>query len=162
VELVIVPGNHDRTSVRWLGRLLQAHYRKNKHVTINTGPSEVRTIQWGNNFTVLHHGEAVGSQSKRVLSALGFADTYAKQCAESPYREVHTGHYHHEEAHSYPGWTYRVLRTMTPPTKWAADNRYVGSARGAEAFEIDKEAGLINSPRYNIPTHQERPGQGGF
>ena len=157
VHVILVKGNHDPTSTSWLGRILEAIYSNNKHVTFDRAPNKNKIIEWGRNLVMLTHGEKAVASSKWKQLANVLAGEFSQEWGRCEYREVHAGHLHHEISHDILGCILRRMRALGPPNDWAALNNYVGSLRGTEGFEWDREEGLINLPRVNVPARMQRP-----
>lgn len=157
VELLMVDGNHDPTTVRWIGRLLEEHYRNHKHVTVRREPTKRKIIEWGRNLVMLSHAERATSRSKFRGLANILAAEHPEEWGRTEWREVHTGHLHHDLSEDVYGVIVRRLPSLCPPNAWASEEGYVGSQRGAIAFEWDREEGLIGQPRYNVPRKANSP-----
>jgi hypothetical protein len=151
VEIKTVKGNHDPTAVTWLNRVLKWAFANTSHVEVDEGYSDRKLIEWGHNLIMLHHAESAVSMKKfRELSNIMAAE-FPHQWGNSLFREVHTGHLHHEITLDHYGVMLRRLRTLSPSSAWASGEGYVGSQRGTEGFVLHKHEGVIETPRVNIP-----------
>jgi hypothetical protein len=70
--------------------------------------------------------------------------------AESDFREVHLGHFHHMLVKDKVGCRIRVIPALCPPDYWHSSNGYVGSVRGAQGFVWSKENGLVATIEHSI------------
>lgn len=57
VLVVVLSGNHDYHSALNLARILNAHYRNNKRVTVDISPSKHKFTRWGNTMFMFTHGD---------------------------------------------------------------------------------------------------------
>jgi hypothetical protein len=60
--------------------------------------------------------------------------------AGAPVREVHSGHFHHEQARDTNGVMVRVLPTAGVTDQWSRDKGYVGSNKRFQLFEYSTDA----------------------
>jgi hypothetical protein len=80
--------------------------------------------------------------------------------AGCPYREVHTGHLHHQAAEwsrpieTIDGVLVRIAPSLGPADDWHAASGFVGSRRAMELFIYDPAGGLramhVAGPRLQI------------
>jgi hypothetical protein len=73
--------------------------------------------------------------------------------ANSIFREVHMGHFHHLSekeynvklplSQEYKGITVRFLRSPTPTDSWHRNKGLIGALQGAEAFVWSKTKGMV-------------------
>lgn len=151
VDILIVPGNHDESTMFTLGEVLEAWYKDDKGVTVNNSPKLRKYYQYGANMIMLTHGD------KEKHSELGLiaAHEEAKMWGATKYREVHLGHFHKSKSTSYttgdefPGFKIRILPSLSGADAWHYAQGYL-SAKGAKAFVWDKNKGLVTEHTYNL------------
>lgn len=151
VDVLIVPGNHDESTMFTLGEVLEAWYKDDKNVTVNNSPKLRKYYQYGRCMLMLTHGD------KEKHSELGLiaAHEEAKMWGDTKYREVHLGHFHKSKSTQYttgdefPGFKIRILPSLSGADAWHYAQGYL-SAKGAKAFVWDKEKGLITEHTYNL------------
>lgn len=151
VDILIVPGNHDESTMFTLGEVLEAWYKDDKGVTVNNSPKLRKYYQYGANMIMLTHGD------KEKHSELGLiaAHEEAKMWGDTKYREVHLGHFHKSKSTSYttgdefPGFKIRILPSLSGADAWHYAQGYL-SAKGAKAFVWDKNKGLVTEHTYNL------------
>lgn len=84
-------GNHDWHSAIAIALILQAHYRKNPRVKIDTSPMEHKFFQWGNQFFMYSHGNQ--APAERYAN---FAKDYVMKHDITGIRKINVrvGHFH--------------------------------------------------------------------
>lgn len=143
IDVVIVQGNHDPERVYYLGCVLEALYHHTSDVRIdNTEPTR-KYFRYGATLLGFTHGHA----EKHDRLPLLMAGQRPKDWSETIHREWHLGHLHHRKETRYIAGkedgpvVVRILPSLTPPDAWHAQQGYVGSKRGAEAYLYSKRHG---------------------
>lgn len=133
VDVVTVPGNHDRLMSYWLGKYVQAYFRNNPHVevTLNHGPRSYK--QYGVNLIGMEHGDRVKAQKLPIL----MAEEAGESWYQTKYRTWLRGHFHQEQevVHVVDGFGSVSIVTFPafcPPSEWEAVMGYQGGHRAAE------------------------------
>lgn len=145
VKVIIVPGNHDAVLTSALQRILVAEFRNDGRVEIDDGHTKRKVHAFGRNLFLYDHGD----RRKKELAAT-LAIEHAELWGASTYREVHTGHLHHEAdvfsgSQTHHGCIVYTHPSMSPPDQWHADEQYVGATRGMKAFTYDIGGGQVAS-----------------
>jgi hypothetical protein len=127
ITVVMVPGNHDRSSVYHIGRTLGAFVRNNGRVSIINGHRPRQYFQWKKVMIGLCHGDQ-GSIDKLPFVA---STEQPEMWGSTVCREFHVGHLHHSRAKTFDtmrhkGMTVRVCPTVSPVDRWHSDMQYVG------------------------------------
>ena len=146
VDVVVVESNHDRYSVFWLGKVLEALFRRAPHVRVDAARGPRKYYQYGATLLGLEHGDKV---RPRDLAALMASEAPALWAA-TRYREWLRGHVHHSAGMYYPitsdaGVTVRVIPAMCPPDEYHILRGFVGSHRAAEVLYYHREYGPAGS-----------------
>jgi len=138
VDVVIVQGNHDWTSMYMLGEYIKAWYRNANSVTVDNSALPRKYYLWNDVLLGFTHGE-----KEKV------ADLFAIMAAEQKhnwssvnFKEFHNGHYHREIALDYKGVIVRNLKGVTGTDSWHKGKGFVGSIKGADAFIWENGGGL--------------------
>lgn len=157
VDVLVVPGNHDRETCFRFSRVLSAWYRHDDEVTILAEPRKRHYYQYGNNALMFTHGEEY--KRKREPLPLIFATECPPEIwASTQHREVHTGHNHIAMAGGYaPTGTLdetRAIRTrslpgLTPADSWHTDEGYKHIRTGT-ALVWRRSGGLAGLHEFNI------------
>lgn len=151
VDVLIVPGNHDESTMFTLGEVLEAWYKDDKEVTIDNSPMLRKYYQYHNNMLMFTHGD------KEKHSELGLIAAHERpgMWGDTKYREVHLGHFHKSKSiqyttgDEYPGFKVRILPSLSGADAWHYAQGYL-SAKGAKAFVWDASKGLITEHTYNV------------
>jgi hypothetical protein len=141
VKVIMVSGNHDQLSVWHLGDSLEAYFHKYTDVVIDNSPKYYKYHRFGKVMIMYTHGD----KGKRKDYPLLMATEQPEMFGETKFREVHVGHNHTDKVEEYHGVKVRVLSALCPPDAWHAENAFVGNLRSAEAFEWNKDEGLIGT-----------------
>lgn len=152
VEIVITPGNHDWHACIWLGVVLDAYFRNCKNVTVCQQQSDRKYMQWGNCLLAWSHGDKIPSNKWPLIVA-----------AENPvawgatkHRYLKLGHIHHRKVvapvvvDEQAGLVVEYLAALCPPDSWHAGAGFVGSQKGASAFEYHSDHGVVTRHYHNV------------
>jgi len=155
-DVVIVNGNHDETLTWALHRLLVERYQSGGRVRIDEKFTPRKYLDHGGNLLGFVHGH----RAKRKLPQL-MAIEAAKAWSRCPYREIHTGHLHHQAAEwsrpieTLDGVLVRVAPSLGPADDYHAVNGWLGQRRAMELFVYDEAGGLVAmhvaGPRLEVP-----------
>ena len=142
VEVLFVPGNHDRDISWHLCKFLEAWYRRTKNVTIDTRPISRKFYRYGVNLIGFTHGDEERHDALPAIMATSVPDLWAA----TKFREWHTGHFHKRKevryvaADSHGETVVRTLRSLSGTDSWHYRKGYIG-LRAAEAFLYSRELG---------------------
>ncbi len=137
VEVLIISGNHDFHSAKWLTRLLVAYYRNSKQVTIRCNPRLRQYLQWGKVMLGYAHGDTV----KVGKWALAFPVEAADIWSSTEFRYGRQGHFHTRSTEEFPGVVIETLPVLAAPDAWTVESGY-HSRRAITAFLWSKRYGL--------------------
>jgi hypothetical protein len=149
VEVIVVPGNHDTVAMFTLGEVLDAWYHNNELVTVINTHTPRKYLQYGSNLLMYCHGHSEKLQDLGIICATEQPQLWAA----TKFRRVHVGHFHHSkqikftDVQEYPGFTVKVLNSLSANDAWHAEKGYV-SLKGAEAFLYHRDKGLIANYYY--------------
>jgi len=153
IKMFYTPSNHDESSSYHALKYLEAWFRNDPNVTINTDAYPRKYQLYGNTLLGYCHGAKEGtSKSKEKASRLAsLMPLEAREMwGQAKFCEMHTAHLHSE--HVYEEINGVIVRRVSSPTAtdvWHAENAYIGSVRKAQTFVYDKERGhilTINTP----------------
>ncbi len=146
VELIVLSGNHSWHSEVWLAQVLSAYYANCPHVTVNLSMSPRRSLVFGQNLLVWTHGDRVAANKWAMIIAAEFA----KEWGQTKFRHLKMGHVHHKKTiapvvvDEQSGLLVEYLEALCATDAWHANAGFVGSQKGASAFEYHKEKGLMS------------------
>ncbi len=141
VDLVHVPGNHDRLASWHLCRVLLHHYRGTPDVTVDSGPSPHKFYRYGQTLLGFTHGDEVKPKDMPVL----MATTSPTLWAETSHHEWHCGHLHQGKRFDFPtmdthqGVVVRFLHSLKATDSWHFRKGYLSVNRCAEAYLWDRD-----------------------
>jgi len=154
-DTLVVNGNHDETLTWAFHRVILERYRKSKRVSVDETYTPRKYLRSGGNLLGFVHGH----RAKKRLPQL-MAHEAAAAWADCPYREVHTGHLHHQSAEwsrpieTIDGVLVRIAPSLGPADDWHSASGFVGSRRAMELFIYDPAGGLramhVAGPRLQI------------
>lgn len=142
VDVAIVEGNHDRYSMYWLGKVLEAYFKHNDYVTVDNKKSPRKYYQYGSNLIGLEHGDRI----KAKELAITMAQEAPKAWGDTKYRTFFRGHFHKENEMYFPitdvgGVSVITFPAFCPPDSWELLMGYIGNNRAAEAYYFHYEFG---------------------
>jgi hypothetical protein len=149
VDVIVIPGNHDSVSMFTLGEVIDAWFHNNPNVSIVNTHTPRKYYKYGTNLIMYTHGH------NEKLNDLGIicATEQPKLWAETKFRRVHVGHFHHSkqikftDVQEYPGFTVKILNSLSSNDAWHAEKGYL-SLKAAEAFLYHKDKGLLANYYY--------------
>ena len=146
VDVIVVESNHDRYSTHWLGKVIEAMFKRAPHIKVDATHGPRKFYRYGATLIGLEHGDKV---KPRDLAAL-MAGEAPHLWAATRYREWLRGHVHHSASMFYPitsdsGVTVRVIPAMCPPDEYHTLHGFVGSHRAAEVLYYHREYGPAGS-----------------
>lgn len=143
VEIVCIPGNHDRTSSWFLVKYLGAWYRNCQRVAVNDSSRLRKYVRYGINLIGYTHGDEEKHDSLPAIMAAEAKDDWAA----TEHREWHVGHYHKRKEVRYNamdthvGIPVRILPSLSGTDYWHYMRGYVNNMRAAEAYLWSKKHG---------------------
>ena len=141
VEIVFMPGNHDRQSAFALMLYLSAVYEDCDDVSVEISPSTRAYRVYGSTVMGFTHGDRV---KKATLPAI-MASEMAREWGNSDCRVWFTGHLHHQQLYEAGGAYTIVLPSLAGHDRYHHRSGYVMARAGLAAHLIDKEHGLAGS-----------------
>ena len=155
VEIIVIPGNHDRQSVFTLGRLLAAYYRHDQDIVVDASASPYKFHEYGVNLIGLDHGHSI-RQTLRLASLM--ANECPQAWSRTVYREWHLGD-QHRKGSAKPtmmeeqGVSVEYLPGLTAPNEWHRLKGYNHQKRAGMAFVWDAAAGPVARLQVNVNSY---------
>lgn len=134
VEIVYVPGNHDKTLSYCAVYALHAWYQNCESVTVDLSPTARKYIQYGVNLIGFSHGK----EGKRIQHLM--QQEQPEAWGKTLFREWHLGDLHHEEAMEIGGVKIRRISSVTAADAWHVEKGF-RAMRMAQAFVWDRDKG---------------------
>jgi hypothetical protein len=159
VDILVVPGNHDREKAFCLGEVLDARFHLNHQINVMNDPDLYSYYRWGKVLLGFVHGDNHTSDKKRHELPLQMATDRALDWSETVWREWHLGHFHSELEDV---WKYRtvshvrdlalrILPSLSSTDAWHRQTGYA-SVLAAECHLYHKDKG-----RAGYLVHQTEP-----
>jgi len=139
VEVVFMPGNHDRMSSIALMMYLNAAYENTEDCTIIVSPSTRQYVEYGNNLMGFIHGD--GARNLVELMSNERRELWG-QCKHHTWFH---GHLHHRQVVEKGGCLIIQLPSLAGHDRYHARQGYTTSIAGLSAHIIDKEKGLVGT-----------------
>jgi DNA repair exonuclease SbcCD nuclease subunit len=152
LEVVYIPGNHDRLSSYHMAHALSKCF-PTKDIVFNVDYSERKVVVYGHNFFAFEHGDVTKKNTPIV-----YATEFAKQWGNTLYRTCYTGHFHSKKTTEYitenehTGFSIKHLPSLCSTDYWHYHNKFVGSKRQAVMEVHDKENGKVSEFTYTAQT----------
>jgi len=140
VHVIIVPGNHDKERIFYLGDYLKAWFRTHGRIDIDNRPIMRKYFAFGTILLAYTHGKYEKKKELRTIMQSEVPQLWGA----TTYREIHLGHLHTEELVEENGFKIRRLPSLTAPDAWHAESGYTCNQRSA--------LGLLYDPKHSLKT----------
>lgn len=150
LEVIYLPGNHDRLSSYHLAHGLSKCFSAESNVTFSAEYAERKVRVVGDNFFAFEHGDVI-----KKNTALVYAVEFPREWGLTSYRTCYTGHFHTKKVSSFVtdneenGFTVKHLPSLSKSDYWHYHNKYTGSKRQAVMEIHDYTKGKITELTYN-------------
>ena len=141
VEVVFMPGNHDKHSSLTLMMYLTAVYEGIEDVEVHNTPQSRFYLKYGNTLLGFTHGDKI---RKNNLPAL-MATEKRVEWGQTIQHLWITGHLHHQELIEKDGAMIIQLPSLAGHDRWHYRRGYTMSRAGLSAHIIDFHDGLVGS-----------------
>jgi len=151
LEIVYIPGNHDRLSSFHLVHALSQVFKLTVSITFDVHYAERKVIMFGKNMIALEHGD-VTSKNNPLIYATEFSEEWGK----SKHRYLYTGHYHGRKTkeviteNEEQGFVTRILPALTSSDYYHYHNKWTGNQRAAIIHIHEYDKGLISEFVYSV------------
>ena len=145
VEIIVLQGNHSWHSEAWLAQVLNAYYSECPNVSVRLSASPRKSLVFGNNLLTWAHGDNIAANKWAMIIAAEFA----KEWGVTKFRHHKCGHIHHKKTigpvivDEQSGLLVEYLEALCATDAWHANAGFIGSQKGASAFEYHREHGLL-------------------
>jgi len=143
VDVLVVPGNHDRERTFYLGCVLEAWYHNSMEVTVDNSPELRKYVKYGNSLLGFTHG----SEEKHDYLESIMIRERPQDFTDTTHREWHLGHFHKKRETKYiagdthGGTQVKILPSLSGTDAWHYSKGWVHGVRAAEAYLWHKEDG---------------------
>ena len=153
VKTFYIPSNHDLATGWGALKFIEAWFRLDDNVEINTDAYPRKYHLYGNTLLGFTHGDkenSTGNKEKASRLASLMPIEAAELWAQAKHREMHAAHLHSEQMiQEINGVIVRRIASPTAADTWHTTSGYIGSERKVQTFVYDHERGLmqtINTP----------------
>ena len=150
VEVIFVPGNHDRQNSEALCRTLRAWYRLDDSVTVDVSPKPRKYVHDGRTLLGFTHGDCENIRDLPTRMAdEAPADAWIQVQGSGGTREFHIGHFHkkkvttHTTVDTFGGTLVRTLPSLSATDAWHFRQGYVKGLKAAMSFVYSRDEGLV-------------------
>ena len=150
LEVVYLPGNHDRLSSYHLVHALSKCFTKDISIQFNATYEERKVITWGDNFFAFEHGDVT-----KKMTPLVYATEFPVQWGLTKYRTCYTGHFHTKKVTEFVtdnevhGFSIKHLPSFSKSDYWHYHNKFTGSKRQAVMEIHNLTRGKISEFTFN-------------
>lgn len=153
VKTFYTPSNHDESTGYHALKYLEAWFRKDPMVEINTDAYPRKYQLYGNTLIGYCHGDKEnrrGTKEKASRLASLMPIEASSLWGQAKFREMHAAHLHSEQMiQEINGVIVRRISSPTASDTWHTEHGYIGAVRKAQVFLYEKERGLLQT--INIP-----------
>jgi hypothetical protein len=145
VDVILVPGNHDRNVSYCLSRTIKAWFHNCEQVSVDTRPIPRKKFVYGKTLLGFTHG----NEEKHGSLPTIMATEWPNEWAATTCREFHLGHVHQSKkmvttpVNTQDGVAIRTLMSLSGSDAWHHRKGYVGSMKAAEALVYRKDSGFV-------------------
>lgn len=149
LEVVYLPGNHDRLSSYHLAHGLSKCFQDPK-ITFDVSYAERKVKTYGQNFFAFEHGDVT-----KKWTPLVYATEFPLDWGATIYRTCYTGHFHSKKTTEFVtdneihGFAIKHLPSLSRSDYWHYHNKFVGAKRQAVMEVHDWNSGKVSEFTYN-------------
>lgn len=153
IDVVVIPGNHDRNSCTALKAFLSFYYEKDRIVNVheNNQTMGVFGIRYGKNGIGLLHGDNLKWVGKSSMKDLFYKQSglSKEDILEIEHIEIQHGHFHRksekvfDKSFDNSGVLVRCLPSLSTADQWHYDNNFLGNKRTIEGYVYHREDGCV-------------------
>ena len=151
LEVVYLPGNHDRLSSYHLVHALSKCFIQEPSITFNATYEERKVVTWGQNFFAFEHGDVT-----KKMTALVYATEFPFQWGHTTFRTCYTGHFHTKKVTEFVtdneihGFSIKHLPSLSKSDYWHYHNKFTGAKRQAVMEIHDLTKGKVSEFTHNV------------
>lgn len=149
VKTIWTPSNHDNMISYETNLYLDAWFKNDKSVTINTECYDRQYDPFGATLIGYAHGDGIKAEKLMSLMPIEAKEHWS----ECKYYEFHVGHLHSEKLkeNNDNGIIVRYVASPTGSDKWHSKNGYIGAVKKSQTFVYDYDLGLTDTHYTPIP-----------
>lgn len=145
VDVVLIRGNHDWSSMFHVGRSIMAYFDNDDNVNVHHAAGGRQYYTWESVMIAMHHGHKIKANNMPQIMATEQPEMWG-MCK---YREAQLGHYHHEQSKTFSikqdtyrlkGAMVRILDTLCPTDNWHKMQGFIGNEKRTQALAFSPES----------------------
>lgn len=120
VDVIVIPGNHDKERAFHLGQFVSAWYRNDGYVTVDNGPRKHKYVKIGNTLIMITHGDGFHKGALPLFVAQDNPVDFGR----AKFVEIQKGHFHSASEKKYQlskstfGIREEVIPALVPRDDW--------------------------------------------
>jgi hypothetical protein len=140
IDITYVPSNHDLHTMFGVMQTINAYYKDDNNITVDTSPLPRKYYKFGKNVLAFSH-------DVKVKEALKIVSTEAKDMWSDSNRTIYMlAHLHQSMVYEKQGMLELLrLPTISGYSRWTNGQGYVQTERKNQAFIIDFHKGIIDT-----------------
>jgi Icc-related predicted phosphoesterase len=139
VDVVFIPGNHDKTTLFTFGEMIDIWYRNDENVNVINNELTRKYYTWGKCLLGLTHGDKATKNLSKLM-ALEAKELWGA----AEYYEWYIGHTHgQKEIKEEYGIVVRTVSSISGADRWHYENGYIGNRQCLESFVWNKTKGKL-------------------
>jgi hypothetical protein len=155
IEVIFIPGNHDRLSSYHLLHAISLMFNTPR-VTFDITYEERKVRKYGSNMLCFEHGDVTTKND-----ALVYASDYSEIWGEAKYRYMYTGDKHHQKESEFRtkqenyGYVKKMVSSLTNKDYYTYHNKFGGSMRSTCLDVFSHDFGMCGDFIYNTKRHED-------
>jgi hypothetical protein len=147
VEIIVVPGNHDEMSAYAIAYFLNAWYRNEPRMRVDTSPSLFRFREFGRVMIATTHGHAAKIKNMPAIMAAREPEMWGR----TQHRYCLGFHIHHQQktVSEGGGCITETFQIIAPQDAWHFNQGYL-SGRSLQSIVYDREHGEVGRTRVAV------------
>ena len=149
VHVIVMPGNHDRQRMFYVGECLLEAFKGVDGIHIDNRPLFRKYRQWGDTGFGYAHGDGLKAKDIPYLCQQEAREIWGR----TKRFEFHIGHWHQEIQRWLGSVLCRILPSLTPPDAWHASKGYVMVEKAAMAYVYNQrglDTQIVHYPRREL------------
>ena len=144
VEVISIPGNHDKNTSFVIATMLELFFQSNTRVTVSLSQHPRIYKKYGNTCLVFDHGDEKSLNKFRAnMHKLAMVEGKENGINPNTIDEYvfFSGHLHHESNVDLGGVFHYLIPSLASTDKWERGGLYVGAKEQATVYLIDPKSG---------------------
>lgn len=136
VEVIIIPGNHDRQRMYYAGLHLDAYFKDCEDVKVDARIMKNKFYRHGN--VLIGYSHKCG-KDQDLFAEMAYHPAWETVI----HKEWHLAHLHREMTKDYKGMIIRRQKAASPISSWDKDHFFCHTLKGADGYVYNNNDGLL-------------------